>query len=180
MIMAQAIIGNSNLPSSRQVPDHAIMDRYNKQVYLGNQFIANTGSLSITTSETPILYLANPVNALAGALSLFNSIKKLYVGDLTNSILFKVYTNPTTVAAGTTITPGNCRLASSVISTSVCKKSVTAVANGTLLEVIPMSLGSSPVDESTMLILDPGNSILITATGSAATTCAAELIWYEL
>lgn len=169
---------NSRFPNSKQIPDHAIVDFYNKQAYLGQQFIGSSGLITLAdTSEHPILYLANPATA---TLSLFNYVRKLCAGDLTNSVVFKIYGNPTSVTSGSVITPANCRLSSNTASIATCKSSVSAGGNGTLIETLPVGLGFSPIDESTILILDPGASILITAKGSAATTCVASAIWYEL
>lgn len=176
--MAQIITANSRFPTNKQVPDHAIMDFYNKQAYLGNQFIANTGVVTLAdTAEHPLLYLSNPAG---GSLSLFNTVRKLFAGDMTNTIVFKIYVNPTTVTSGSSITPGNCRIASSTASIAVSKKSVAAVSNGTLLAAFPIGIGYYPVDADTLLIIDPGNSILITATAAAATSCVVEAVWYEL
>lgn len=176
--MSQPISGTQRFPTNRQVPDHAIMDFYNKQVYLGNQYIGSSGVVALAdTSEHPILYLLNPASS---TISLFVATKKLFAGDVTNSVIFNLYSTPTTVAAGSAITPVNSRILSSSASVATLKKTVTAGANGTLIEAMPTGLGFSPIDSSSMLILDPGASILITAKGSAATNCVAELVWYEL
>jgi hypothetical protein len=175
--MAAPITGLSNFPTSKQVPDHAILDYYNKQTYLGNSYIGNSGTVTLAdTSEHPVLYLMNPAGA---TVSLFSSSRKLFAGDVTNTVVFKLYVNPTGPSGGSSITPVNCRLASSNASIATCKKTISTSTNGTLISTIIIGIGYQ-VESDSMLILDPGQSLLITAAGSAATTCVAEFVWYEL
>jgi hypothetical protein len=47
--------------TQRQVSEHSILDAYNKQTYLSNQYVYSLGNTEITTtSETPLLLLSNP------------------------------------------------------------------------------------------------------------------------
>lgn len=173
-----AITGNQNFPNKNQVPDHSILDLFGKQAYLGNQFVASSGVVSLAdTAEHPVMYL---LNGAANTKSLFNGIRKCFAGDVTNLIVFRVYQQPTTVAAGSVITPTNSRLASATLSSATVKKSVTAVSNGTLIETLPIGFGYAPIESNNLLILDPGYSLLITAQAVAATTCVIEMVWWEL
>lgn len=169
---------NPNFPTNRQIAENAIFDIFNRQAYLGNQYVANSQLFTLsTTSEIPVLYLLNPSTS---SVSLFNGIRKFYAGDTTNSIIFKLYTAPTGVSGGTTVTPFNCRSGSTNTSVSTCKKGISTSTNGTILATFPIGLGYYPVDSGVMNIIDPGNDLLVTATGSAATTCVVEFVWFEI
>jgi hypothetical protein len=169
---------NSRFPTAAQNPDHAILDTFNKQAYLGNQFVANSGLVTLgDTAEHTVLYLANPAGTTK---SLFNSVRKLFAGDITNYIIFKIYSNPTVISGGTPATPFNCRPASANTSISTVLISPSDSTNGTLIATFPVSLGYSPSDSESCLILDPGQSLLVTAKGSAATSCVAEFVWWEI
>lgn len=172
-----AVITNQNFPTSKQIPDHSIMDSFSKQAYLGNQFMASTGSVTLPdTSEKPILYIAN---AAANKVSLFLGTRMFFAGDVTNSVTFRVYYAATSVSGGSAITPANCRQAMLNLSVATATLNPTVGGNGTLVNLFPTGLNGSLVDQ-TCLILDPGFNLLITAKGSAATSCAAEAVWWEL
>ena len=137
--------------NSRQIPDHAIVDYYNKQAYLGNQFIYAT-QITVGTSETLQILLSNPIT---NAQTVTNAVKpstifirkiKLVTETNAQAAWVNVYGNPTVTGAGTTQTPSNIRLAS--LNTSIANLTTvpTASSNGTLL----YGLGSTNVfsDES--------------------------------
>lgn len=167
-----------NPATNRQVPDQAIMDLFGKQAYLGNQFVASTGAVALAdTSEAAILYLAN---AATNSKALFNSARSVFNEDPTNLVTFRVYFNPTTVTSGSAITPVNCRPANPLTSVSACKKSVSVSTKGTF--VMGMTdLSSFGWRDDTLLIIDPGQSMLITAQGAAGTpTVFIDAVWWEL
>lgn len=167
-----------NPATNRQVPDQAIMDMFGKQSYLGNQFIAGSGVVALAdTAEHNLFYIAN---AAANLKALFNRVRNLMAGDATNIITFRIYKNPTTVAAGTDITPINCRFASPLIAVATCKTAPTSVSKGTLVATYVVSSASDQDNNDQIFIVDPGLSILITAQASAASSAAVELVWWEL
>lgn len=171
------IPSNLNFPTKNQIPDHSIMDFYNKQAYLGNQFIDDPGVLSLAdSSEHPLLYILCPATS---GKSLFISDLNLNAVGATDVITYRVYHTPTTVAAGTSVTPRNIRIASSTTSLATVKSGVTAVSNGTLLQIIVATVNTQ-VGHNPLYILDPGKALLI--TGQAASTASAICVatHYEL
>lgn len=172
------IPSNQNFPTNKQIPDHAILDILGKQTYLGNEFIYSVPSNQIVSgSETALLYHINPVG---NSKSLFHSIRKLTCITLTNTVLFRFYSNPTVSSNGTLQTPTNLRPANANLTTGNLYLSPTASANGTFLGTLASS-AFVPDVSNVLLILDPGQSILVTAQASAASTAiATELGWYEL
>ena len=89
------IPSNFNFPTSKQVPDHSIMDFYNKQAYLGNQFVLAINSAISSTSETPYLLLQNPSS---NKISLFQNYRRLLSRSATISCYLNFYANPTIAA----------------------------------------------------------------------------------
>jgi hypothetical protein len=171
--------------TNRQVPEHSIVDHFNKQAYLGNQYIANTNVVTVTgTTEVPVLYIANPAlvqTAPSNGIALFNEIQTLACIDPSGltGIVYRIYSNPTVVAGGSAIVPRNCRLASSNTSIATCLKSPTVTTMGTLLA--SLNVGSQNTHMGNlMFIVDPNKSILITAQPSATTSALVVCSWYEL
>lgn len=172
-----ALTGNLNFPTSKQAPDHSIMDHFNKQAYLGNQFIEDPGVLTLAdNSEHPLLYILCPA---ASAKSLFISDLNLNAVGATDVITFRIYHTPVTVAAGTVITPGNNRIASSTVSAATVKHSVTAVSNGTLLQTIVANVNTQ-ISKNPLFILDPGKAILITGQAAVSASAICSAVHYEL
>lgn len=176
----------ANTPATnKQVPDHAILDYYNKQVYLGNQFILDTGVVTFTgTTEVPFIYMANPAVSTAAApnyVSLFNKLQRLFCNDIAGltGVVYKIYINPTGVSGGSAITPYNNRIASTNSSVATILKSPTVVSNGTNIATFTVGY-TAPLVDTNMLIIDPGKSILITAKPTATTTGTGLLSWYEI
>lgn len=100
-----------------QVPEHSIMDAFNKQTYLGNTFTvcSNVFELPTASLETSILYLSNPA---ANKRALFCNVQRFCATNLANadSATFKVYLNPTLTSANKPIIPINMRPASATVS----------------------------------------------------------------
>lgn len=172
--------------SNKQVPDHSIMDVHGKQAYLGNQFLASTNGVSLTgTTEVPIIYLACPAQASSGAFpnqkSLFCDLRNMFCVDVTEAtgVVYRMYFNPTTVAAGSVFTPVNARPGNATASIALVRVSPTAVANGTFVQNMAVGF-ESPCMASDLVILDPGQSMLITAQPSASTVGVVDISWYEL
>lgn len=165
--------------TNRQVPDHAIMDIFGKQAYLGNQFIAGTPLVTLgDMSEDPLIVLSCPSTA---AKALFSFSRKLNVYNSSNNVAFRLYFNPTGVTGGTAITPVNSRIANPNVSIATSAYSPTISTKGTFIATLPVVLGYFQNDSLLGLIIDPGSSLLITAQASASSTAvSAELVWWEL
>ena len=165
--------------TQNQVPEHSILDYFNKQTYLGNEFSFPIGPQTInSTSETPIGLIVNPAltggQAFPNQKAIFQNLRTsssdIASGDGTT--FFRYYFNPTISSTGTATVAVNLRPASAIKSISKCYTSANFAvsANGTLIRAI--SAGYSAVNDSNLLfILDPGMSLLITAqpTTSGAT-----------
>ncbi len=175
--MASPITGNLNFPTKNQIPDHSIMDFYNKQAYLGNQFIDDPGVLSLAdTAEHPLLYILCP--ATSGKSLFINDLNLNAVGAA-DIITFRVYFAPTTVSSGSSVTPRNVRIASSTTSLATVKSGVAAVSNGTRLQTI-MGVVNTQLSHNPIYILDPGQALLITGQATAAASAICSAIHYEL
>lgn len=89
------IPSQTRFPTSNQVPQNSILDAFNRQTYLGNQFILPIVNQDLSsTSETNMLLVTNP-----------STTKSLFVGlrrysSSAQQILVKLYTNATIAAAG--------------------------------------------------------------------------------
>lgn len=171
--------------TNKQVPEHSIMDHFDKQTYLSNQYVYSVGSSEIgSTSETAIILLQNPAVSVSafpsGYQSLFVNLRKIICLTASETAIIRLYLNPTFSAAGTSETPINMRPASSSVSVSKLSVGPTVSVNGTFIEI----LTSNPMVEDSatkLLILDPGQTLLITAqTSSSSTLVATELAWFEL
>lgn len=175
-----------NPATQRQVPDHSIMDLMGKQCYLGNQFIYANAKASFTaTTETPILYLSNPAITTSAFTApawkaLFVNLNKLVVATASQNVIMRLYLNPTSVTAGTTETPVNLRPQNPNTSIAALSINPTWTIAGSPIQVLAAQIGL-PDTSSILMILDPGNSLMITAQASAtATAIINEISWYEL
>jgi hypothetical protein len=173
--MSAPIPSNFNFPTNQQVPSKSIEDINGKQTYLGNTFILPINGLTLEdTNEDPVALITNPVSSTK---SLF-----LFTRTLTTNgeVVFRYYFNPTVVSDGTPTTPVNLRPASATTSSSLCYLSPTVSSNGTFFS----TLGGEVFLEATSLtlfILDPGQSLYITAQASGADTVVhSENVWYEI
>jgi hypothetical protein len=96
----------------------------------------------------------------------------------------KAYVNATLATTGTATTPVNLRPANSNTSVSVCyvNGQFTTSANGTLVSALGCPADYYvTLDNSLLLIIDPGQNLLITATAIAMTTTLnADISFYEL
>jgi len=172
-----AIPKNLNFPNQHQIPDHSIMDFYNKQAYLGNQFISGPDTFALAdASEHPILYVLCPSTS---AKSIFIHDLNLGAAVSTDVVTFRIYSNPTTVTSGTAITPVNVRPASSTTSIATAKYGVAAVSKGARMETIVAVLNTQ-VGKAPIFILDPGQSLLITGQAAVTATAICEAIHYEM
>lgn len=171
--------------TKNQIPENSILDHFDKQAYLGNQFAFVLSDFSAgATSETPFLLLSNPaVSASAfgtGYGSLFQNLRRIISLTANDTVILRAYMNPTVTANGTAKTPVNVRPGSSNTSIAKLYESPSVSANGTLVDVIA-SNAFDPKDSSSLLILDPGQSLLLTVQQSAgAGVVGCSLGWFEL
>lgn len=171
------ISSNQNFPTKNQIPDHSIMDHFKKQTYLGNEYIYSASTAIGGTSEVPLLYLANPAGS---AKSLFYGMRKLICATASNSAIARFYLNPVSITGGSTETPINLRVASSNESIATLTLSPSVGGSfGSLIDILS-SLNPSPDESNTLIILDPGESLLITSQCSASSTVITKNSWYEL
>lgn len=169
-----AIPSNLRFPTSRQIPDHSIMDISGKQAYLGNQYCLPVAGFSITgTAETNVALITNP----STAVSLFIFRRSISaVGALAQ---FKFYFNPT-VTAGIVATPVNSRIASGSTSLSVCSTAPTGSTRGTLVDTIECPTADWMAINNTVLIIDPAQSMLVTCTPGATSLVTLNMCWHEI
>ncbi len=173
-----AYVNNPN-----QVPDKSICDLNGRQTYLGQNFIYSAVGTYASTSEGILYLLQNPVSNANPPKAIFQDFKKLTCLTASQYLIFKFYANPTITSTGTSLTPTNLRVASSVTASAKLFNSsnFTVSANGIYLG----ALGSNflvPDMSHVLSIFDAGNSLLITAQASqaSATTYSTELSWFEL
>lgn len=168
--------------TNRQIPDNAILDHFNKQVYLGNKFKYVLSSTAGGTSETAQLLLTNPAvttAAFPNQVALFVDLRRLTGLTAASTNVMKVYLNPTVTGAGTPVVPLNLRPASSNVAVAALASGPTVSANGSLVEALAAgALASNSSND--LIILDPGKSLLITLQSPTSAVIDAELSWYEL
>lgn len=163
--------------TNRQVPDHSIMDFYNKQCYLGNQFVIPVANTSSGTSEIPLILINNTVGSGKGAFVGMKKITSLTAGD---SAIIRCYLNPTVTGAGTPVTPSNVRPANVNAAVSTVTTGPTVSGNGTLVDVVSAAALMSGLSQL-LEILDPGQTMLITLQASASSATTSTIIgFYEI
>jgi hypothetical protein len=167
--------------TNKQVPEHSILDHFNKQVYLGNQYSVNK-SFTIGSSEIALLYLNNSQTGNQQNLkALFQNLFKMAFESASGSLTLNAYLDAV-VTGGSPVTPINMRPAygiSNIVGTVVSSPTIGTI--GTLVDTISGS-ASQPVTSSEMLkILDNTQNILITGIGSGAgLLCNVILKWFEI
>ncbi len=89
--------------TARQIPDHAILDAYNKQAYLGNQYSATLAS-TVGTGETNLLLLNNQTSKIAGSgIALFQNLLRVIENTAAHTVIVNAYLNPTIAVGAQTI-----------------------------------------------------------------------------
>jgi hypothetical protein len=181
-------MANTLQKNSRQEPGQAILDYYNRQTYLENSFVYGQAGFSVSgTSETNLLLISNPAanfsppsSFKAQNIGLFLGYRKLICETASQTALLNFYLNPTVTGAGTPQTPVNARLASSQTSLMSIATAPTTSSKGTYIDSL-FSGGQVNSISELLLILDPGSSLLVTATVSqTATNIVYQMAWYEL
>ena len=172
-----ALTGFLNFPKSNQIPSEAILDLNGKQHYLGNAYSAPLAGVSLsTTNETNLIYLAN---AVTNSKSLF--VYNRQVASSAYGVVVKFYINPTVTNEGTPIVPVNFRTGSAFTATGLPFSGTTTSANGTLIDMMSCGAGYNKSESGLLIILDPGQSLLMTGKAATATTVVELGIgFYEL
>lgn len=170
--------------TNRQVPDHSILDYYNKQVYLGNSYSYGFNGAIASTAEIPLFLLSNPLvpgsSFPSGYVSLFLTFSQLAIITASQSAIVRAYLSPTVTSTGTASVPLNRRPGSPHTSIAGLYLSPTLSENGNLIDLLSASPGFAAYSNQ-MLIMDPGQSLLLTVQASAnPTIIGAGLSWYEL
>ena len=95
--------------SNNQIPDKSILDQFNRQAYLGNEYTIALAGATITSAvvETPILLFNNPSTSGKTA---FHNLRRAAVLTSGNPCIFRFYFNPTITSNGTPITPACTRM----------------------------------------------------------------------
>jgi hypothetical protein len=171
--MSAPIPSQTRFPTANQNPSNSILDAFDKQTYLGNQF-SIVGPVGPPASvETPYLLISNPSTS---PKSLFVNFQSWVDNDV---VLVNIYANPTVLTNGTPITPVNMRVASATTSHALCYGDPTTSSFGTLISSTGTIYSSTPAQ--LMIIVDPGVTLLYTLnTLSAGDPLAAQIGWYEL
>jgi hypothetical protein len=170
---------NPYTPTQYQIPDNSIMDVNGKQTYLGNTFILPINGFNIdSASELNVALITNPVGNTKALFLFTRSAAADGPGVL------RYYFNPTVTSPGTPTTPINLRPASPNTSVSLCYLNPSISSNGTFFSTVGTEV-TIEVDQYTLFILDPGQSMLITAQSpnwsmGNDVLVYSENIWYEL
>ncbi len=144
----------------------------------GCAFNVSTGQVTLAaTTETPLLYIAN---GSTNSASIGSFLRKFVNTTSGHTTYFKHYFNPTVSANGTALSIVNLRNGNGVpTSTMNAYLEPTVSSNGSLLSNI--EAGNTQVVSEMPLIIDPGFSLLITATTQAISDVViCELSWFEL
>ena len=169
--------------TNRQVPDHAILDRYNKQAYLGNRYSFILPVTAGGTTEVAQIILSNPLLATTSfqnQVGLFVDLRRLVSSNVTAaSNVMRMYLNPTVTSVGTPQTPQNMRPASPNVSASSLHSAPTISANGTLVEALS-SGAFGTVQSEAIFIVDPGQTLLITVQTANGGIVVPAISWNEI
>lgn len=174
------IPSQTRFPTANQNPENSILDQFNKQTYLGNSFILAAVDISLSTTNEILIALIQ--NVAPNTKSLFMNLRR-YTSSA-EQVLMKAYLNPTISTVGAATVPNNLRPANTNASVSTCyvNGNFTVSANGTLYSALGCPADYYvTLDNNILIILDPGQSLLITATAlTEDTVLNSEISWYEL
>lgn len=80
-----------------QSPDKSILDLFNRQTYLGQQFIVGAPPTAFAnTTENPYLYFSNPTG---NSMTCFNSARRFATLNVNDGVSFNFYINPVLAAS---------------------------------------------------------------------------------
>ena len=162
---------------SNQFPDDCVKNAFDKQAYLGNSFIASAIQATISsTAEIPIVLLQNPANS---GKTLFVTSRRFV--PLTNSTIFRSYVDPVITSIGTALPITNSRPATGFTSVASAYGVPLVTTDGTPASV-SAALSYTTVEIDTLIILDPGHSLVITSQMNEPSpgSCDVRVHWFEL
>ena len=167
----------ANTPATQyQIPSEAILDVWNKQIYLGNQFISGPDTFSLgDAAEHPLMLFVNP-STNTKALFIFDM--NLNAQGTSDVVTFRVYKGATGASGGSPVTPSNLRFASANTSIATVTSSPTATPT-TLMQTIVIGFNAQSV-VNPLFIVDPGQSIIITGQAASTAVAICQIIHYEL
>lgn len=127
------------------------------------------------TTENPVAVIQNPAGS-GKSLFLFN--RKVTTDN--NNVLMRFYFNPVLNVPGSLTAALNLRSGATLASISKCYLGASITSNGTFISILPAI--SLLIISDILLIIDPGNSLLITGQqeSSGTTNVYAENSWYEI
>ena len=172
--------------TSNQVPQRSILDRFDLQAYLGQQFKLAVSANYTNIAETPIYLISNPslVNsAFPNGRGLFILSRRLSCLTSGASAIFRYYDSPLITSTGIETPVINSRLSSTNSSVAAIygPGQFSVSSNGTYRSTL-ISTTQDEAENCSITIIDPGYTVLITCQMSVGTgiTCASELIWNEI
>jgi hypothetical protein len=144
----------------------------------GKLYLSNSTFLNITTpTERDFLLLRNP--AASGKVFTIEELLMTSDENIGATYRVRIYLNPTITANGTSITPINARQVGTTAVSALVSSLPTISARGALAYVKNFTIGS-PVVESGVLLLDPGNNYLVTMQTDNTANFNITLIHSEL
>ena len=162
---------------ANQFPDDCVKNAFDKQAYLGNAFVASAiQATTSSTAEIPIVLLENPANS---GKTLFVTTRRFV--PLVNSTVFRSYVDPIITSNGTTLPVTNMRPATGFTPVALAYGVPIVATDGTPASVTA-ALPYTAVEIDTLVILDPGHSMAITAqmNESSPGSCDVRVHWFEL
>lgn len=89
--------------TNKQLPDHSMLDHFNKQTYLGNQYSASS-AFTVGTGETALILLNNIQSGSPQTFpALFQNLLKVVENTAAHSVILNVYLSPTIAAGAQTV-----------------------------------------------------------------------------
>ena len=134
----------------------------------------------LSSAEANLLLITNPSPSNGTGIALFLNLSKIICTTAATTAVLRLYANPTVSGAGSAKAAVNCRTAYGVTrQQSVVTSGPTTSANGTLVDVVGSSAFLS-AESKHMIVLDPGQSLLVTVQGSAASSCTSIVSFFEM
>lgn len=133
---------NHPILTPNQIPDKAMQDNFNRQIYLGNGFILPIQGIVLAgTSEVPVALISNPTNSKK---AMFLNNRKVSASGTT---VFRFYGNPTISSPGANTIPLNLRPSSTTVSVAACM--LRPIVTGTNQIQTIATVADIPIDGST-------------------------------
>jgi hypothetical protein len=160
------------------IPSSSTISQYVKD---GKVFtISGTFTATNSSADSPLVLIHNPTNStkVLYLYRLFMGLASLNVGAS-----FSIYYNPTITTAGTSVTPRNNLVGSSLVTSMVATSLPTVSALGTQLVRLGYGQNNNSLDYmgDFSIHVQPNNSLLITAQPSSNNRdCTITVTWAEV